>query len=122
MNSKQISPNRPGFDAESELSNFTADILTYRDEFMMRLFACPAGHWFYVDELAEGDETLIEQIDTLEDAADVDLMVMWVDYSEIMDQDGFVSVVFYADGHGWSSVGLYNKGLLDAKQAADTGH
>jgi len=68
--------------------------------------------WVYADELCDGDPDLIERLDTLQDTSDAELLVMWVDYSDIVDQDNFVSVVFHAEGHGWSTVAVYNRNLL----------
>jgi hypothetical protein len=97
---------------EAQFDDFAADVMLYHPLFLQHLFGCTPGMWVYVDELCDGDSALIERVDALQDASDSELLAMWVDYSDIVDQDNFVSVVFHAEGHGWSTVAVYNRGLL----------
>ena len=108
--------------ADESLHEFTADLVAAADgTFLMRLFSCPPGHWVYVDELSEGDEALLTRLDSIEDEHEIDLLVSWQNYGHVPGYSGFASIVFYAEGLGWSTVAVFNKSWLDSKRTADVG-
>ncbi|MGK7887820.1 MAG: hypothetical protein AB4042_00700 [Leptolyngbyaceae cyanobacterium] len=99
-------------DLEDELVDFTADLLSLRqnESVLVRLFHQPMGTWTDLCTLFAEDHCN-ELLATLHKNCDGVLRVTWLNHPEL--NQGYCLILFYMDALNWSQLVLYNKARLE---------
>lgn len=105
---------------EDQFGDIAADVVSSEgsENFLKRLFALPVGHWAKACELSEGMSEIEDKLWPLEEEIRDDLWVMWLEYPNALEANGFCVILFFVGSLHWETTVLLNKQLFENEQLA----
>ena len=101
-------------DLADELSDITADLVSYREheELVRTLLSAKNGNWLDLFALSNADSEIMNRLEHVRAVLDSPLWVMWIDHKEPGYNDSFCVILFFAPELLWSNAIIYNRARL----------
>jgi hypothetical protein len=101
------------FELREMLDGLLAALVTVGDhDALTQLFAEPAGCWLPLDEFIETNDALRAQLDALNERAEGETLIAWMDYLDADETAQLCTIMLFNEGLVMSAVAIYNRAYL----------